>query len=1646
MKSVINIASLLLLCLTAGNIYGQSLFIEKSDTGNYPETKFSFIYLNDKSEVEYPKKSNLEFWENGVNVQNYTLNTPNEIERRSVDFIFAFNISESISKTALSLAKASALKIASYLETHKNNSAVISYNNLTFLNQGFTNNVQKIVTAIENINETFGSGNIETAFYEPITGIFSQAENTVKPLSVLLFTNSHELGDIQKIIADAQEKNIQINVFVFREKISSKLKSISEETDGIYFDNVVNREISKRQAAMLFHRFSLKDKQEITYISNSCDNRKDIALVSRKDTDLGEVSIFYIDEDKLSGIRYPNGNIINFGISPKGALSTKKISVKSHADSTLITNVTTNNNDFTVLTNFPIQVAKDSIFEIEVQHLSQGERANRATFFIESDLCRNDNFFAMAGNSDYPPKDSFIEIYTPDNSRTYLVGEDMDIRWNGNYSAERIDVSYSYDAGKSWTLIVSDTNATNYTWENIPDSESDSCLMKVEQLSQNRDASNIITFDVDGDIIVRIQYLEKRNAIITASVNGDIDMWDLKTGGDINNIASGIDGLNGLLTFPDNDTLVAYSYNSPDVKVINVNNFQTEYILKGIGENISTLSRNTANDKILAGTVDGTILLWNYKTAEAIDTVNAHAEAIENLIFNQIGDRYASSAGSKVKIWHTSTGTNTINMEKFQYSVNSLSYSPDGQKLAVTLKNKETKIWNVVTNKQISSLANPKNPLCISVFSPESNMIAESGNDARVNLWNLETNTKFYSFNFHDKNICEIQWFRDIYGMLYLATGDNKGYVKCWKFDDIPFENGVLHSDISDEYWKIEKKRAELEEIDFGEIALNKEVTIDAPLFFTNKTSVAISIDSVKIIDNDDNIFGCYIQKSGEEIATQKQVLGEFYFIPKEINDYSATIQVYSGRTVFESEIRGRGKAPDLDIQPKFIDFGTVNVGQSKTDSIEIFNNSEKDISIEFNTFTSANIDEFTKDTPDSFIIPHNGSKVLRIAFAPQDGATYNQSLKIESDANNSPNIVQLFGIGSESDLRYENSLYMDDMICDKQPVIGSIIIQNLGDKNIIIEDINLEGNTDNAFSLGQVAPLNIDANKELIIDVVFSTSQSGTYNSKLVFKTNEPGDHNVFLHATRGHYDLQIEPELIDFMVSNDETAEKKILITNTGTLAYEFDFPYSYKYFFIEADKNIINPNEKIDAKIFFKGYSEDTTITQIHEFIDNCGIKNNVEIKAVVGEKSANVDVISQFYVSDLKCGINTKDTAIIMKNKGMQALKINSVNIADTDNFEIISYPDEIDVNSIDTLIIRFKPNDFGEYHSKINIESNASNYEEGKILIDIFANYYDNKFELSTDTLRFKNILENTSAQKEFTISNFGNYEMEYILSRTKIFQLSKNDIAINKNNSKKIIVTFPGGTADQEYIETVKIIDECGLTKELMIIAEIAKYPQAVFSISKDISAPPGMLIDVPILLTSPYYPALPEVESYDVVISTNATILFEQTGHNLGLKNGRNLYKFNGLVANPNDNGIVYTMKFMTALGNSDSTEIRIESVTPIGSDVITAVENGLFNLEDVCENSGLISRQGVILLFQNNPNPAKSETEINFSILEEGEYSLELYNSKGKLLEVIRNEMAIPGDYNAKLETGKYASGAYYYVLRTYSQTRIRKMLIVH
>ena len=109
---------------------------------------------------------------------------------------------------------------------------------------------------------------------------------------------------------------------------------------------------------------------------------------------------------------------------------------------------------------------------------------------------------------------------------------------------------------------------------------------------------------------------------------------------------------------------------------------------------------------------------------------------------------------------------------------------------------------------------------------------------------------------------------------------------------------------------------------------------------------------------------------------------------------------------------------------------------------------------------------------------------------------------------------------------------------------------------------------------------------------------------------------------------------------------------------------------------------------------------------------------------------------------------------------------------------------------------------------------------------------------------------------------------------------------------------------------------------------------------------------------------------------------------------------------------------------------------------DVLTQTQNalGFVSVED--EPTNMVTSY---TLSQNYPNPFNPATVINFTLPEQTNAKVIIYDALGNQIDVIADGVKSAGSYSVKWNASNNASGIYFYKLETDNFVQVRKMILM-
>ena len=163
-------------------------------------------------------------------------------------------------------------------------------------------------------------------------------------------------------------------------------------------------------------------------------------------------------------------------------------------------------------------------------------------------------------------------------------------------------------------------------------------------------------------------------------------------------------------------------------------------ILKGHMRSVYSVSFSPDGKRIVSGSGDETIRIWDATTGKVLDTLEGHTDDVTSASFSPDGKRIVSGSSSldnTIRIWDATTGKELETLEGHTNGVTSVSFSPDGKRIVSGSRDKTIRIWDATTGKELDTLKGHTSVVASVSFSPDGKRIVSGSWDKTIRIWDF---------------------------------------------------------------------------------------------------------------------------------------------------------------------------------------------------------------------------------------------------------------------------------------------------------------------------------------------------------------------------------------------------------------------------------------------------------------------------------------------------------------------------------------------------------------------------------------------------------------------------------------------------------------------------------------------------------------------------------------------------------------------------------------------------------------------------------------------------------------------------------------------------------------------------------------------
>ena len=269
--------------------------------------------------------------------------------------------------------------------------------------------------------------------------------------------------------------------------------------------------------------------------------------------------------------------------------------------------------------------------------------------------------------------------------------------------------------------------------------------------------------------------------LASCATDGTIRFWDLSRNRQ-KQLLSGHTGPIYALAFSPTGATLASSGEDKTIRFWDTTS-GTETAKLGPGGAMPCLAYSP-DGKILAAGGAKVIRFWDTATLKQGPDLIGHTGRVHCLAFTADGKWLVSGADDKtVRVWDAAAGKATGRILQLKGDVRSLAVSPsptsDNATVAIASKGSAVRLWNLATGEEADPF--PRVALTESMsFSPDGKRLATAHDDGLVRIWNVADRIEMRAFKGHKGSVRVVQFAPD--GKT-LASGGIDDTIKRWRVE-----------------------------------------------------------------------------------------------------------------------------------------------------------------------------------------------------------------------------------------------------------------------------------------------------------------------------------------------------------------------------------------------------------------------------------------------------------------------------------------------------------------------------------------------------------------------------------------------------------------------------------------------------------------------------------------------------------------------------------------------------------------------------------------------------------------------------------------------------------------------------------------------
>jgi WD40 repeat protein len=280
--------------------------------------------------------------------------------------------------------------------------------------------------------------------------------------------------------------------------------------------------------------------------------------------------------------------------------------------------------------------------------------------------------------------------------------------------------------------------------------------------------------------IYRIALSADDRTLACSGENGNLLLWDVRTGQIIKELTGHIGHVLGVAFQPQGTLLASSSFDSI-IKLWDLTTGECIHTLTEHTQLAWSVAFNALGTQLVSTSFDTSIKLWDVKTGDCIQTMQVHSKAAIEGLFSPDGQFIVSSSQDlTVRIWAVAKSDEWQCIKVLQGHLNSvwsIALNSNGTMLVSSDHDGVLKFWDVKSWQCIKTIRSIPKAFRTIAFHSEADLLVSGSEDSQIRSWNLDTAKCINTVSAHTAAIWSVKFNPQ---NSLLASCGMGGLVKLW--------------------------------------------------------------------------------------------------------------------------------------------------------------------------------------------------------------------------------------------------------------------------------------------------------------------------------------------------------------------------------------------------------------------------------------------------------------------------------------------------------------------------------------------------------------------------------------------------------------------------------------------------------------------------------------------------------------------------------------------------------------------------------------------------------------------------------------------------------------------------------------------------